>query len=180
MKKAIKKEGKIVKAYRLGTDSPKIMELLMQGKIKNCGGGNYEVFSQEAVNGIGEVAQDGDYIKLDSNGFPYPNDRKFFEENHRKAGRDAYEQIPKAVEVWTAQEPYCEEIEYLLREKGLVINENDADKYFNAPLWGSMLSARKDAALVFYRIDRDQKGKIVDADFNFVEQGEFQLIYKYI
>lgn len=39
---------------------------------------------KKAVNGKGEVAQTGDYIKVDLKGFPYPNDKNFFEENYRK------------------------------------------------------------------------------------------------
>lgn len=180
MKKAIKREGKMVEAYQLGTDSLRITELLAEGKIKRSSDGSYEIFSQEAVNGKGEMAHNGDYIKVDSKGYPYPSDKNFFEENHRKAGENIYEQIPKPVDVWTVQEPFCDEIEYLMENKGLVLNENDANKYFNAPLWGSMLSAPKDAELVFYSIDRDEERKIVDADFNFVEQSEFKQSYKYL
>lgn len=112
------------------------------------------MFSREAVNGKGEIAWDGDYVKIDSQGFPYPNSRKFFKENHRKIGVDRYEQIPFPVDVWTVQEPVCDEIEYLQKEKGLVLNETDINAYFHAPLWGSMLSAPRDTMLVFYRIDR--------------------------
>lgn len=179
MRKAIKREGKRISAYQLGTDSAKIMELLAEGKIKKCSDGNYEVFSQEAINGKGEVAREGDYIKLDSKGFPYPNSKEFFEKNHRNVKEDIYEQIPSVVDVWTVQEPFCDEIEFLQREKGLVLDETDINAYFNAPLWGSILSAPRNAALVFYHIEREN-GQIVDADFNFVEQSEFQKTYRYI
>lgn len=145
---------KKIRAYQLGIDNDKITELLAEGKIKKHDDGRYEVFSREAVNGKGEIAWDGDYVKIDSQGFPYPNSRKFFKENHRKIGVDRYEQIPFPVDVWTVQEPVCDEIEYLQKEKGLVLNETDINAYFHAPLWGSMLSAPRDTMLVFYRIDR--------------------------
>lgn len=179
MRKAIKKEGKRIQAYQLGADSEQIAGLLAEGKIKKCSGGKYEVFSREAVNGKGEVARDGDYIKMDSEGFPYPNSKDFFEENHRMIQEGIYEQIPRPVDIWTAEEPICDEIEFLQKEKGLILDETDIKAYFNAPLWGSMLSAARNAVLVFYRIDREG-GRIVDADFNFVEQTEFGKAYRYL
>lgn len=180
MKKAIKKEGRLITAYQLGMNSLGIAELMAQGRIKKNGDGSYEVFSREAVNGKGEVAQDGDYIKIDSGGFPYPNDKVFFEENHKKVGENAYEQIPQPLNTWTVQEPMCEEIEYLLKKGALTFHADNPDKYFNAQLWGSVLSAPKDAVLMFYRVDRDKEGNIEDIDFNFIERGEFERTYDYI
>lgn len=180
MKKVMKKEGKVVEAYQLGISSPKITELLAHGKIKKHGNGRYEVFSREAVSGKGEVAQNGDYVKFDAGGFPYPNDKRFFEENHRKVGENTYEQIPKPLDAWTVQEPVCEEIEYLIEKDLLTFNEDNPKKYFNAQCWGSVLSAPKDAVLMFYRVDRDKSGNIVDVDFNLVEQSEFDRTYDYV
>lgn len=180
MKKAMKKEGQIVTAYQLGVDSPKIRALLAEGKIKNNGKGSYEIFSQEAANGKGEAAQSGDYIKVDSRGFPYPNDKSFFEENHKKVGENLYEQIPKPLDAWTVQEETCEEIMYLMEKGLLTIHEDNPKRYFNAQIWGSELSAPKDAVLMLYRVDRDKEGSIADIDFNFVERSEFERTYNYI
>ena len=59
-----KKTGKRVTAYRLGEPSEVLDALMESGKVKPLPDGTYEIFSQEAVNGHGEVAQPGDYIKL--------------------------------------------------------------------------------------------------------------------
>lgn len=177
MRKVIKKNGKIVKAYCLGESSVVERELIKEGKIVQNGSGGYELFSQEAVNGTGEKAVKGDYFKIDSKGFPYPNDKEFFEKNHVHIQGDAYEQIPKPVLAWTKDDENSSEIDFLIREKGLVIDKDNPVKYFNAPLWGSMLSAEADAIIVFYSIDRDEEGRIVDVDFNFVAKDEFDKLY---
>ena len=163
MRSVIKKAGKIVQGYKLGEKNAVIDALIAEGKIKQKKDGSYELFSQEAVNGIGEVAYPGDYVKIDSKGYPYPNSREFFEKNHRHIAGNDYEQMPKPLEAWTAEDA--------------MLNEEVSEKYFEAPLWGSILSAAKDAVLIFYRIDRDADGKITDADFNFVARDEFERTY---
>lgn len=82
MQKA-KKKATVVQAYRLGEESDMVEELTAEGEIKVKGDGSFEVFSQEAKDGAGEIAHTGDYIKLDSSGKPYPNSAEFFEKNHR-------------------------------------------------------------------------------------------------
>lgn len=178
MKLVIKNSGKVVQAYRLGESHAVLSRLIEEGKIREIDGGCYEIFSQEAVNGTGETARRGDYIKIDSAGFPYPNDAEFFLKNHLYLSGDDYEQIPKPLLAWTVDDNMCEEIEFLQKEKGLVINEESIEKYFSAPLWGSVLSAGKDAVIVFYRINRDENGLITDVDFNFVKREEFEKTYR--
>ena len=155
-------------------------KLIGENKIRSNGDGSYEVFSREATTGTGEKAYAGDYIKLDSEGFPYPNEKKFFESHHIQLTDDTYEQIPVEVQVWTADEGTCDEVSFLISEKFLKINEADPDRYFTAPLWGTTLTAAKDAVIVFYEIKRDDSGKISDADFNFVERSEFNKTYTVI
>lgn len=44
------------------------------------------MFLQEALNGgsgYGQMDENGDWIKIDSQGCPYPNKKEYFEENHR-------------------------------------------------------------------------------------------------
>ena len=72
----------------------------------------------------------------------------------------------------------CPEIQYLMEHKQLTFHEDDPHKYFQAPLWGTILYAAKDAVIVFYRISRDEKGRIADEDFNFVERKEFERTYE--
>ena len=180
MLKVIKNSGKSVFAYRLGDDHPVLRKLIREEKIVPLNDGTFEVFSQEAVNGgsgHGQLAKVGDYVKLDSAGHPYPNDAAFFASNHRYIAGDEYEQIPKPLDAWTAEEPICREVEFLIREKGLILNEDDPGHYFSAVLWGTRETAAQDAVLIFYRIDRAEDGTVLDANFNFVARKEFEKSY---
>lgn len=178
MRKAIKKSGKTILAYELGTDDDKLQSFMQRGEIKKISENEYEIFSQEAINGKGQKAKTGDYIKIDSAQKPYPNDREFFQKNHKKISDDnEYEQIPKPVYIWQADDSMCDEVQFLLQNKGLIIEEGNNDKYFTAPLWGTTLSAKRNAYLVFYKIKRASDGEIIDIDFNFVENEEFKKTY---
>lgn len=180
MLKVIKKKGRLVKAYRLG-DKNEVLDLLIrEGKLRDCGGGMFEVFSREARNGSGELARTGDYIKLDTGGVPYPNAADFFLAGHRHIEGDLYEQTPVPLDAWTANEPMCGEIRFLVERKGLRIDAAHPERYFSAPLWGTELTAAEDAVIIFYSIMRDRDGKILDADFNFVARDEFERTYDII
>ena len=170
MKTVKKKEGKTVKAYCLGEDSPVIHDLTEKGMVRQTDGSHWRIFSQEATNG--EEAEAGDYIKIDSSGKPYPNSREFFLKNHRPLGGDA------PLKAWDIKGPPCRELEFLISRKGLSINESDAAAYFSAPLWGDTLTAAKDAVIIFYSIQYDDGGDVTDADFNFVARNEFDRTYE--
>lgn len=180
MLKIIKKHGKIVKAYRLGDSHPALEEMMAEGKIVSMEDGSFEVFSQEAVrseSGHGQRAEIGDWVRLDSKGFPYPCKDDWFRENLRPAGGDDYEQIPKALAAWNADQEMCPEVEFLIREKGLKLDEGSFRKYYSAILWGHPEAADRNAFLVFYSISYGDDGKVLDADYNFVAQEEFELNY---
>lgn len=179
MKKVIKKSGKTVMAYQLGTDSRMEQDLMAAGKIRRTPDGRYELFSQEAVNGTGELADQGDYFKVDSTGNPYPNDRAWFEANHIHVEGQKYVQLPKPLDAWEADEPMCPEIEFLLKTGRLKINQETPERYFEAFLWGSLLTAARTAVVIFYQVDRGSLGEIEDISFGFVERGEFELTYDY-
>jgi len=176
----VKKKGTKLFAYRLGESHPVIDRLVSEGKIIPREDGAFEILSQEAYNGgsgKGQLAYTGDYVKIDSSGFPYPNCAEFFSANHRLVSGDEYEQIPKPLAAWTTDEPMCEEIQFLIEQKGLVIAENDDAHYFTAPLWGTIESAAKDSVVIFYCIERDCRGNITDAEYNFVVRDEFDRTY---
>lgn len=175
-----RKKRKTVTAYELGARSPKEEQLIREGTIRCLPDGRYALFSQEAVNGTGETAQPGDFFKVDVIGgrnYPYPNSRSYFEANHRHIQGDQYEQLEKTVAVWQNGDGPCEELEFLLRTGRLTLNPEDSERYFNAVLFGAPLSAPRDAAVVFYRVDRDSRGRITDIEFNFVAHREFARDY---
>ncbi len=175
MRKVRKKEGKIIQAYCLGEDHPKLEELIKAGLLRKADDGQWRVLSREASEG--EVAVSGDYIKLDSQGYPYPNSREFFLNNHRHLADDNYEQIPKVLHAWCAKDHMCEEVRFLIEHKELIIREDNEKAYFSAPLWGDVLVADKDAMIIFYDISYDEEQQIIDADFNFVAKEEYDKLY---
>ena len=177
MFRIIKKQGNRIIAYRAGSGCRELEELIRQGRILRIDEDTYEVLTKEAVHGKGEVFHTGDYVKLDSDGWPYPNKKEFFERNHIRIGEHVYEQIQNELWAWDAEEEMCPEIEFLIREKGLEIREEDPERYFTAQLWGTRLSAAKDAVIVFYRIDRDEHGAMLDCDFNFIARRDFEAAY---
>lgn len=182
MMKVMKKQGETVKAYRLGDNNPVLDELIAAGKIVPLGHAEYEVMSEEVVNGEsghGQLAKEGDYIKI-SSGYPYPNEAKWFHKNHRWIAEDEFEQIPKVLDAWTIDEPMCKEMEFLIREKGLVIHEEEDSRYFTAPLWGTIETAAKDSVVIFYSITYGEDRAVIDAEFNFVVRDAFERIYEVI
>lgn len=178
MLKVIKKAGKKINAYRLGDESPMLKALIAEGKIIPHENGLFEIMSQEIRDTRGELARRGDYVKVDSLGFPYPNEAEWFLQNHRKlSDNDEYEQIPKELWAWTINEPMCAEIEFLLSHRRLEMNKNNPNTCFCAELWGAKETARIDAIIIFYNISYDLQGNILDIDFNFVAKEEFDKTY---
>lgn len=176
----VQKKATRLHAYRLGDPHPVLDRLIAEGGIVPQEDGMFEILSLEAAaggSGKGELAKTGDYIKLSLDGVPYPNAADFFLANHRKVGEDEYEQVAKPLQAWSVREPMCDEIRFLIDHKDLVINEDDEQKYFTAPLWGTVESAAKDSVIIFYSIDRDENGGITDAAFNFVIRGDFDKTY---
>ena len=180
MKYAVKNKRRIVKAYPLGAGHPMEAALIAEGAIRLREDGSYELFSQEAVNGQGQVAQPGDYFKVDTidgRHFPYPNSREFFVENHVHLGGDEYEQKNKPLQIWQTADEMPDAVKWLVDNGRLTLKPEDPAHYFNAFLWGADLSAASDATLVFYGIDYDETGAITDASFNFVAKPEFEASY---
>lgn len=178
----IKNKGKIVKAYQLGKDNAVVSKLAESGKIRDIGNGKYEIHSEEAINGAsgGEIAGIGDWIKIDSKGNPYPNDRKYFEANHRHIEGDTFEQIPKPLQAWDAELELCPEMVFLMEKKGLIIDKTSVGRRYTAELWGTTEVAAADAMIVFYNVSYDEAGNVIDCDWNFVEKSEFEKTYTII
>ena len=172
-----KQEAAIVEAYCLGEENEVLNRLMEEGKLVEKAPGVFEVFSQEAVNGKGEIAHTGDFIKIDASGFPYFNQAEYFRKKHRSLGGNKYLQSTSPYDAWTVEEDMCEEIDYLIKEKGLVIDESSEERYFSAPLDGTIVSAARDAVIMFYEIVRDDNGKIQDVNFHFVKRDIFDETY---
>lgn len=175
----IKNKGKIVQAYQLGSDCSVVKELIASNKITVLEDGKFEIHSLETINGNagGEIATAGDWIKVDGGGYPYPNEKEFFEANHRHIEGDTFEQIPKLLRAWDSECERCPEIDFLIKQKGLQIDDASFDRHYIAELWGTQEVAAADAVIVFYSITYDEAGTVVDADWNFVARDEFDRTY---
>ena len=176
MRYAIKNKGKLVRAWCLGDGTPMEGQLRSQGRIREREPGVYELFSLESVNGVGQLARAGDYFKVtESQGqfYPYPNDREWFEANHRHLRGDEYEQIPKPLRFWQEGDSLCEEVSFLMNAGKITLDPEHEDRYYNAVLWGAPLSAPRDAVIVVYGVERDERGFIREVDFNFVAREVF-------
>ena len=179
MRKARKKSVRI-KAYRLGEQSEGLDRLIKKGLVCPLDDETFEVHTVETKGGKGEKVHAGDYVKLDASERPYPNKADFFEENHRHIEGDQYEQLPKEREVWMMGDPMCPEIEFLIEHGRLELHKEDPEHYFQGTGWGTKLTASSDAALVFYEIKKKSDGKIIDAEFNFVDRKTFEETYELI
>lgn len=175
-----KKKTSRIQAWQLGKDTPMERKMIEEGRIIKRDDGRYELFSQEATGPVGQIASAGDYFKVDPPDCPYPNEKGMFERKHRHLEGDWYEQITEPVQIWTVDDPECEEIEYLLASGQLHIHPDDPEHYFSAKLWGTEETAARDAVVVFYEIERDDEGAIERVDFNFVERGYFEKNYSVI
>ena len=169
-----------VTAFELGINSRLELLLLNEGKIKELPSGQYEIFSRESKNGAGEIASSGDFVKLDGDGYPYPNEREYFLSRHVLISKNKYKQIPQKLKAWRLGEPPCPEIEYLLRTGCLIIDPASFEKYYTATLWGTELSADKDAIIVFHDICCNADGGIEKISFCFVAKGEFVRTYRIV
>lgn len=177
LKWAKKREDRQIRAWELGAGSPMERKLLREGRMVLRADGRYELFSQEAVSGSGELAERGDYFKVDGTGAPYPNRRERFLSTHSRVQGDVYVQQSCPVQVWMAGDPETEAVRWLLETGRLTLHPEDPEHYFQALLWGARLSAAQDAVLVLYQRSRDEQGRLRDVEFNFVAASEFQRDY---
>lgn len=173
----LKREGLPVKVCRLGEDSPLERELIRNGSVRRRPGSSYEVFSRESGREKGELAEAGDFVKVDRGGWPYPVRSGDFLAEHRLRDGE-WIQIPRPLEAWEPGQPMSDAVLWALEHGRLRLDESDHERFFQARLWGADLSAPRDAVLVFYRIQRDPSGQILDLNFNFVVREEFLRTYQ--
>lgn len=176
----VQKNASPVQAWRLGAGTAKEKELMEKKSIILREDGNYELFSREATGKTGQIARIGDYFKVDSNGYPYPNEKLTFETTHEHIEADWYMQKTPVLFAWTIDQPISDAVQYLF-DRGLVIrHDEDPAHFFSAFLWGTEETAAEDAVIVFYAVQRDDCGKILKIDFNFVEKSEFDKTYQIV
>lgn len=176
----VQKKTSLIQAWRLGAGTTKEKELIAEKAIILKEDGNYELFSREAMGKTGEIAKIGDYFKVDSNGYPYPNEKLTFEAMHEHVATDWYMQKTLVLFAWTINQPINDAVQYLFDMGLVVLHDDDPVHFFSASLWGTEETASKEDIIVFYNIQRDEHEKILYIDFNFVERSEFNKTYQII
>lgn len=101
-----------VQAWELGAGSEKEKEMSRDGKIIAHSDGTFEVFTKEATGTKGQIAKAGDYFKVDERGFPCPNKREFFLQNHQHLEGNWFIQIARPLKIWRLGDPECEELRF--------------------------------------------------------------------
>ena len=161
-----KKTGNTIQAWVLGDNSNKERELIAAGKIRVLPDGRYELFSQESKSGHGELAPSGYIFKVNSAGFPYPNEPEWFKTRHVLLSEDTYRQIPEKLQAYRLGDIKTQPLIDSLIDRGILnINENDSDNYYGAYLWGTYETSPSTSVIVFHDVDKDA--------FNFVAIEEF-------
>jgi hypothetical protein len=166
-------------AWELGAGTDTEARLLREEKLRRLPDGTYLVFSRE-TDAQGQIAQAGDYIKIDSAGFPYPNRRNYFLDNHIPLGDCRYRQKTPVLDAWTREEPMPPAVRFLLDTGLLRIDEQAPAHYFRAFLWDAELFAARDAVVVLDRVTRDENGEITGVDFHFIARQEFEITHKIV
>lgn len=178
-----KKTGCVIEACQLGKMSPLFQQLEKENRVRRLSGDEYEVISREAEaggSGHGQHARTGDYVKLDAGGYPYPNQRSYFERSHCHLEGERYEQYSLPLLAWTADQKISPEIQFLIEKKGLELHPEDPERFFSAMLWGEKECASEHDVLILYQISYGVDGTIRDIDYNFVAEQEFRKAYEYI
>lgn len=183
MHKVIKKNCKQVRAWQLGAASEMEKSLRTNRRILLHEDGSYELASLESVQGGrgGEKAHAGDWFKVEEkagNFYPYPMTATYFNQNYRHIVDDEFEVIPKTLDAWFAEEPPCQEIQFLMRTGALAFNESDSENFFIAQMhWGSTLVAPRSSVVIFYEVKRTPAGEIFAADWNLIADFAFERDY---
>lgn len=167
----IQKKTTKLQAWCLGENSPMERQLMAQGLLARQGD-TFLVYSRETRQEP-QVAQKGDYFKLDGSGCPYPNDRAFFLRQHTRLEEDWYLQKNPPIAAWTVEESMPAEIRWLLDTGRLTIDPENPEGYFSAILWGARLYGARDALVVLRQVRRGGSGEILDIEFYFLAREEF-------
>lgn len=175
--KKVKKTNVWVKAFELGCENSLEQKYIDNGKIVKHNE-YYEVHSTETT-GEGEIAQRGDYVKIDQADNPYPNKREIFLKHHKHIDENKYEQFPQILWSWQYGDTEDDVIDYLLCNGRLKINPESEDCFYQAQLWGTTLSAKKNDIILIYDVQRD-RDTIINVDFNLIDKQEFDKTYEYI
>lgn len=166
------------RAFCLGQDHKAEQELCGKGLLRKTAPGQWEVLTREA-RVQGEAARDGDFVKLDSIGMPYPVKRDFFLANHVPQEDGTWLQKSRPLRMWCRDEAPCKELQFLLEQNLLEYCPAQPESAFRAFLFGTRQTAAADAVIVFDAVEHDADGQLCRVDFHFVARDEFEKTYHF-
>lgn len=176
----VKKNSRPVVAFQLGNGCSEEKDLIEKNKLKKLPDDQYEVFTRESGAVSGQKCDSGDYIKIDTAGYPYPVKKDVFEQMHTLY-KGKWIQLSEVRSAWycdLGSEDECEEMRFLLSNGKIEISKSSYDCYFSSnDQWETTLSAAKDAVIVFRNIERELNGSIISVNFSFVARDEFLRTY---
>lgn len=164
-------------AFCLGQGNSLEAQLMQQGLLKQTAPNLWEVLTREAQV-QGEVACDGDFIKLDSTGMPYPVKRDFFLANHVPQADGTWLQKCRPLRLWCRDEEPCQELQFLLDQGLLEYRPDQPEQAFRAFLFGTWQTAAADGVIIFDAVQYDTDGQLCRIDFHFVARDEFEKTYR--
>lgn len=165
-------------AFCLGCGSVLEQDLRTAGMLKLLPDGRWEVLTREAVT-KGEIAEDGDYIKLDADGMPYPVKADYFTANHVQQADGLYLQKGRPLRMWCRDEEHCAELQFLLAHDLLEYNPARPEAAYRAFLFGTWQTAAADAVIVFDAVRYNLDGELDAVEFHFVARDVFEKTYHY-
>lgn len=171
----VRKKSFPVQAFRLGEQTEQEQQLRLRNQLLQDADGLWRLRNLEAPE-EGELVSMGDYIKLDTEGRPYPNKKDWFEANHTHIEGNWYRQIPVTKTAWCTTEPLCPQMQFLLDRGLLTWRKDDVDQTFSALLWGTRQSAPEDAVILFDRIEYADH-TLQAVEFHFIAREEFLKTY---
>ena len=86
-------------------------------------------------------------------------------------------QKPLPLLIWQARDLMCPEIAELIRTERLRLDPADPAHYFQAQLWGTLLSTSESGTVIFYEVWHATDGSIEAVDFNLVTGEVFAADY---
>ena len=167
-----------VQACCLGQGDGLERELCEKGLLRKLADGNWEVLTREAQM-QGERAEDGDYVKLDADGMPYPVKQAYFTANHVRQADGRYLQKGRPLRMWCREEEPCAELQFLLDQGLLEHTPHRPEAAYRAFLFGTWQTAAADAVIVFDAVRYNADGELDQVEFHFVARDVFERTYHY-
>lgn len=166
-----------VEACMLGANTQLEQMLQQTGRLYAVNDWQWRLRTLESPE-EGQLVQQGDYIKLDPDGNPYPVHKDWFEKNHRALADGRFLQQTAPLKAWCINEPVTSEIQFLLDTGKLLYLPQQPETAFRAHLWNTEVTTPINGVIVLDQVDTDEEGRILHIDFHFIAPDLFLKSYR--